>query len=124
MGRKKIVCQTGRKVKLSDQRVNYTLSKAKTVRYQYRKVGGCWLAWVCGPFHSRTYGVCGMGGRKATAKQNLVIRLANDYGYTGHLMYSDVDESDTVGNVDPRLLDENASARPITTHELIGAVGI
>jgi hypothetical protein len=34
------------------------------------------------------------------------------------MLFSDVDESDTVGVVDMRLLDENEKARPVTVAEV------
>jgi hypothetical protein len=115
--RNKVIGQTG-SVVLSDDSILRKRSKKRTVRYQYRKVKAGWTAWVCGPFHSRTYGVQGFGSSKKYAKAALQRRLANDYGYLGHMLFSDVDESDTVGLPDMRLLDENCSARPITVAEV------
>ena len=103
--RNKVIRQTG-SVVLSDDSILRNRSVKRTVRYQYRKIKLGWIAWVCGPFHSRTYGVQGFGSNKKWAKAALQSRLANDYRYLGHLMFSDVDESDTVGDVNPRLLDE------------------
>lgn len=54
------------------------------------------MAWVCGPFHSRTYGACGFGTAKRTAKAALQHNLADNYGYHGHLIFSDVDSADDV----------------------------
>lgn len=111
--RKAVIGQTG-KVVLSDDAVHRKLSRKRTVRYQYKKLKEGFIAWVCGPFHSRTYGVSSYGAKKSLAKAALQRRLANDYGYIGHMMYSDVDESDIVGDVDFRLLDERTAASPIT----------
>ena len=111
--RGEVIGQTGRVV-LSDSAINRKLSRKRTVRYQYSKLGRKrWAAWVCGPFHSRTYGAHGFGATKMQSKVALQRHLANSYGYFGHLMFSDVDESDTVGEVDVRLLDNGATARPI-----------
>lgn len=110
--RNKVIGQTG-SVVLSDDSIFRNRSAKRTVRYQYQKVKLGWIAWVCGPFHSRTYGAQGYGSSKKWAKAALQRRLANDYRYLGNLMFSDVDESDTVGIVNPRLLDE-PTARPIS----------
>ena len=112
--RNAVIGQTG-KVLLSVDAINRKLGKRRTIRYQYKKWSDkMWMAWVCGPFHFRTFGVCGFGTSKSRSKAALRRRLANDYGYIGHLMFSDVDESDTVGIVDTRLLDDKAVACPIT----------
>ena len=125
--KRRVIGQTGSMV-ISDEGIAYDRSRARTVRYQYRKIvqsdkngkviGTCWIAWVCGPFHSRTYGVQGYGASRKRAKAALQRRLSNDYGYLGHLLFSDVDESDTVGVVDMRLLDKNEKARPVTVAEV------
>jgi hypothetical protein len=113
----RVIGQTG-SVVLSDDSIAYKKSRKRTVRYQYAKMKCGWIAWVCGPFHSRTYGVQGYGTKRSSAKAALQRRLANDYRYLGHVMFSDVDESDTVGRVDMRLLDDNAKARPVTVAEV------
>ncbi len=118
-----VIGQTG-KIILSDATELYKLMKKRTVRYQYIKVGIEWCAWVCGPFHSRTYGTSGFGVRKAHAKEALQRGLANRFGYIGRITFSDVDEADNVGNVNPRLLEENASARPITPYSACGSAGM
>ena len=92
----RVIGQTGSKIKISDDLVQYKQSKKRTLRYQYAKVKFGWTAWVCGPFHSRTYGVCGFGTVKRTAKASLQDRLANNYGYLGNLIFSDVDDADNV----------------------------
>lgn len=109
----RVIGQTG-KVVLSDDTVKYNRSKKRTVRYWYEKQHIGWMAFVIGPFHSLLYGVCGYGTKRTTAKAALIRRLANDYRYIGCLLFSDVDESDTVGDFDPRLLDDRATAQPIT----------
>ncbi len=110
----KVIGQTGKTV-LSGSAIHYGASKRRTIRYRYTKLSAhSWLAWVVGPFHSRTYGVCGFGTKKASAKKSLIRNLGNNYGYIGNLVFSDVDESDTVGDVNPRLLDNNTIAAPIT----------
>jgi len=113
MGRQTVIGQTGTVV-LSDDAIYRKQTRKRTVRYQYTKVKSGFMAWVCGPFHSRTYGVCSFGATKIQSKAALKVRLAKDYGYLGHMMFSDVDEADMVGDVDLRLLDERATARPVT----------
>jgi len=117
-----VIGQTG-KVVLSDDIIKYKVERKRTVRYQYIKVKHGFICWVCGPFHSRTYGVSSFGTRKASAKRALESRLANDYRYIGCLMFSDVDDADTVGDVDTRLLDDNAMARPINFADACGKAG-
>ena len=113
-----VIGQTG-KVVLSFDAIYRKLSQKRTVRYQYTRTSNKrWMAWVCGPFHSRTYGAVGFGSDKKAAKVALQTNLMNNYRYMGHLMFSDVDESDTVGDINPRLLDDNAMSRPITFHDI------
>jgi len=121
--KQQVIGQTGRCV-LSDDAIQHKLSRKRTVRYQYEKVKHGWTAWVCGPFHSRTYGACSFGTTKQRAKAALETNLANNYGYLGHLMFSDVDEADIVGYIDERLLPDNAEARPITAHDAVGSAGM
>lgn len=105
-----VIGQTGR-VLLSDAMVRYKKEQKRTLRYQYSKLsGGCYLAWICGPFHSRTYGVCGFGTDKMRSKAALQRRLANDYRYHGGLMFSDHDAADDVGEFDTRLSDGRVPA--------------
>ncbi len=111
--RSTVIGQTGR-IPLSDDAIHRKLGRRRTVRYQYTKVKHGWTTWVCGPFHSRKYGLCAFGLDKARSKALLETTLANDYGHIGHMIYSDVDDADNVGNVDNRLLDVKAIARPIT----------
>ena len=111
--RNTVVGQTG-SVALSDEGLKRKLSRSRTVRYQYTKVKSGWTAWVCGPFHSRTYGVQSFGIKRPLAKAALQRRLANDHQYLGHTLYSDVDEADNVGVVDDRLLDVGEVNRAIT----------
>lgn len=118
----KVIGQTGTTV-LSDDTAQYKLSRKRTVRYQYAKMKCGWIAWVCAPFHSAHYGACGYGTKKTSAKRALARNLANNYGYIGRFMFSVVDEADNVGQVNLRLLDANATARPITTNELVGSAG-
>lgn len=112
--RNEVIGQTGRVV-LSDDAIFRKLSQKRTVRYQYTTMGRkLIMAWVCGPFHSRTYGACGFGTTRITAKAALQRNLANGYRYFGHIMFSDVDTADNVGAVDERLLDTGTIACPIT----------
>lgn len=115
--------QTGRII-LSDDMIQYKMSRNRTVRYQYIKVGVEWCAWVCGPFHSRTYGTSGFGIKKRHAKEALQRGLANRFGYIGRVLFSAVDEADNVGNVNPRLLDDNAMAKPLTFSDARGSAGM
>lgn len=111
--RNEVIGQTGRVV-LSDDAIFRKLSQKRTVRYQYATMGRkLIMAWVCGPFHSRTYGACGFGTTRSRAKEALQRNLANGYRYSGHLLFSDVDTADNVGTVNERLLDASAVARPI-----------
>lgn len=121
--RNAVIGQTGRVI-LSDETIMFTRQRRRTVRYQYTKVQCGWTAWVCGPFHSRTYGVSGFGTKKYRAKAALQRILANDYGYIGKMLFSDVDESDTVGIVEPRLLDEYVEPHPITFADACGSAGM
>ena len=118
----KVIGQTGR-MALSDEAIQYKLSRKRTVRYRYVKCDYGYRTEVVGPFHSVLYGACGFGTKKSLAKAALERNLANNYGYIGKMMFSDVDEADNVGRVDPRLLDENATSRPISNGELIGSAG-
>lgn len=112
--KQKVTGQTGRVV-LSDDAIHYKLGKKRTVRYQYSRLSDKrWMAWVNGPFHSRTYGACGMGATKQSAKASLQTNLANNYRYLGHLLFSDVDSADHVGEIDTRLLDSNVVNHSIT----------
>jgi hypothetical protein len=121
--RSAVIGQTGTTV-LSNDMIHYKLSQKRTVRYQYQKLQHGWIAWICGPFHSRTYGACGFGATKARAKSALYRNLNNSYGYLGNMIFSDVDESDTIGIINMRLLDDNAGAGPITRGELCGSAGM
>ena len=115
----KIIGQTGTTV-LSDEKIQYKLDKKRTVRYQYTKIGTMWSAWVCGPFHSALYGVTSFGATRTRAKSSLKRRLASGHSYIGHMMFSDVDESDTVGNV--RITDDRKAA-PLGMDALCGKAG-
>jgi hypothetical protein len=119
---KSVIGQTGKTV-LSDNMIQFKASYKKTVRYRYQKMTHGWLAQVIGPFHSRLYGACSFGTLKRWAKVALKNRLGKEYGYIGTMLFSDVDTSDTVGEVDSRLLDEGQLAHPITLGELIGQAG-
>lgn len=110
MARNHVIGQTG-SVQLSDASVNRAVSQGRTARYSFMVLSypsgrKCYLASVNGPFHSRTYGVTGFGVDKKSAKAALQRRLANDYRYFGSLMLSTHDTSDSVGVVNPRLLDD------------------
>lgn len=118
----KVIGQTGTTV-LSDEGIQYKLSQKRTVRYRYIRCLYGYRAVVVGPFHSALYGACSFGTKKTSAKKALKHRLETSYNYVGLLMFSDVDEWDTVAKPDLRLLDDNASARPITTNELVGSAG-
>jgi len=89
----------------------------------YTKLKHGWMAWVTGPFHSKCYGANGFGVTKSSAKKALIRRLGNDYNYIGTMLFSDVDTSDTVARPNLRLIEDNASARPITVRELVGKAG-
>jgi len=67
--KQKVIGQTGR-VALSDEAIQYKLSRKRTVRYWYVKCAHGYRAEVVGPFHSRTYGACGFGTTKKRAKQH------------------------------------------------------
>jgi len=125
MGTKQtVIGQTGTTV-LSDDKLQYKISKKRTVRYRYEKcklVKG-YRAVVVGPFHSALYGACSFGTKRTSAKKALENRLANEYNYIGTMLFSDVDEADTVGIINYRLLAENATARPISHQELCGSAG-
>jgi hypothetical protein len=108
-----VIGQTGR-IPLSDDAIMRKLSHRRTVRYQYAKAKHGWIAWVCGPFHSRTYGACAFGTDKRRSRVSLQRRLANNYRYLGLMLHSDVDDADNVGNVDDRLLDVGVVNRAIT----------
>ncbi len=122
MRRNAVTGQTGSCV-LSDVVNHYKMSKRRTVRYWYRKCPNGYWAEIVGPFHSALYGTCSFGTRKRSAKNSLLRNLANNHGYIGTMMFSDIDESDTVGIVDPRLLDRTTMARPITMRELCESAG-
>lgn len=109
---RKVIGQTGGVV-LSDDAVKYKKSKKRTVRYRYVKMRVGYRAEVVGPFHSALYGACGFGALKTSAKAALERNLANNHSYIGRLLFSDVDTADTVGDIDTRLLDDNAMAVPI-----------
>lgn len=111
--RNRVIGQTGSML-LSDDTRLLVKGKRRIVRYHYDKVKSGWLAWVCGPFHSRTYGACGFGTSKVRAKETLQNNLAHNYGYIGNLLFSDVDEGDNVGDIDNRLVADNAIAAPVT----------
>lgn len=117
-----VIGQTG-SIVLSDATIQYRLDRKRTVRYQYTKVKHGWTAWVCGPFHSRTYGATSFGTTKKWAKDALYRTLGNNYGYIGNMMFSDTDESDTVGKHNVGILDDR-KAIPITTAEAHGSAGI
>jgi hypothetical protein len=118
-----VIGQTG-SVVLSDEAIQYKIDKKRTVRYRYvwMKPIGLWRAEVIGPFHSALYGTQGIGTKKAHAKRALVMRLGNRFGYIGHLMFSDHDEADTIGQHDSRTL-EDRQASPISMAEAIGSAG-
>jgi hypothetical protein len=109
----KIIGQTG-SVVLSDEADRYRLSQKRTVRYRYAKCRHGYRAEVIQPVHSATYGACSFGTKKRTAKAALLRNLANNYGYVGGVSFSNRDEADRVGLVDERLLDSNATVRPLT----------
>jgi len=97
MKRNRVIGQTGRR-SLSTDKLKYKQNKRRTARFQYTKLGRKrWLAWICGPFHSRTYGACGYGSTKERAKAALQFNLANNYRYIGNLMLSDIDDADHIG---------------------------
>jgi len=93
-----VIGQTGKTV-LSDDAIWFPRSRKRTLRYRYvgAKKGYRHRAEIIGPFHSRLYGVCAYGTTRERAKVALQRRLANDYRYLGHLIFSDVDESDIAG---------------------------
>ena len=110
MKRNPVIGQTG-SVDLSDASIQRARSQIRTARYSlivlsYPSGRKHYLASVNGPFHSRTYGATGFGTDKKAAKAALQRRLANDYRYFGSLRLSAHDTSDSVGIVNPRLLDD------------------
>lgn len=117
-----VIGQTGRAV-LSDDSIKFKASYKKTVRFWYVKMRIGWLAVVIGPFHSRLYGASSYGTSKDLAEAALQRRLGNEYGYIGLMLFSDVDTSDTVGEVNSRLLDDRQLAHPISIGELVGSAG-
>ena len=123
MATSKVIGQTGQGV-LSDDTVQYKQLGKRTVRYQYTKLSGLWMAWVCGPFHSRTYGVCGFGTAKRTAKAALQRRLADDFGHIGLLMFSAVDDADNIRKIGVRIRsDYPVQPIPITADDVRGFGG-
>ncbi len=123
---RKVIGQTG-SVVLSDDTIQRQIDKKRTVRYRYQSIK-CgvkthWLCEVIGPFHSALYGACSYGTKKTSAKAALIRRLANDYRYFGHLLFSDVDAGDSVGDVDFRTIADGTTSRPITKNVLVGSAG-
>lgn len=114
---KRVIGQTGRTV-LSNDTANRNITKRRTLRYRYEKCANGYWAVVMGPFHSRRYGVCGFGMKRPAAKRALIGRLANDYGYFGNLIFSDIDEGDNIGNIDTRSWDKGAVAKPFGTSDV------
>ena len=123
MGTRRVVIgQTGTTV-LSDEKTHYKLEKKRTVRYRYVKNGSCgYRAEVVGPFHSRLYGACSFGVKRTSAKNALRRNLANNYGYIGTMMFSDRDESDTVG-LTRIYSDDDRKSGPISSAQLVGSAG-
>lgn len=113
-----VIGQTG-SVVLSDAHINRQQAKKRTLRYRYVKCRHGYRAEVIGPFHSAIYGTCSFGTTRARSKASLETTLANNHSYFGHLLISDVDESDTVGIVDRRLLDYNPILGPVTARAMI-----
>lgn len=123
MGTKRVVIgQTGTTV-LSDEKIQFKLDKKRTVRYRYVRNGSCgYRAEVVGPFHSRLYGACSFGMKRTSAKNALARRLANSYGYIGTMLFSDRDESDTVG-LTRVYSDDDRKGGPISNAQLVGSAG-
>jgi hypothetical protein len=118
----RVIGQTGTTV-LSDEKIHYKAAQKRTVRYRYERLSDCGvLCTVVGPFHSRTYGACGWGVTKTSAKKALIRTLANEHGYIGHLMFSDVDEADRVGDNRVSRSDDRKPI-PITMIEARGSAG-
>jgi len=92
----KVMGQTG-SVVLSDETAAMAKSARQTARYRYVKMATMWRAEIIGPFHSRLYGACGIATSRERARARLIRTLANNHGYHGGIMLSDVDESDVVG---------------------------
>lgn len=120
--RNTVIGQTG-SIVLSDATMQLRVDKKRTVRYQYTKVKHGWTAWVCGGFHSRTYGATSFGTSKKWAKIALYWNLQNNYGYIGNMMFSDIDESDTVVKHSVSILDDR-NAVPITMAKARGSAGM
>lgn len=122
--RSQVIGQTGTSVLSELELIQYRTHKRRTVRYKYTKVKHGWICVVVGPFHSRTYGVNAFATTKAHSKVKLEYRLANDYRYIGCLMFSDVDEADTVGIVNDRLWELWVRNCPLTPTEAVGSAGL
>lgn len=122
--KQKVIGRTGEgAVLLSDGAIRYKLVQKRTVRYRYVKCQHGYRAEVVGPFHSALYGTGSFGTKRSSAKAALQRNLANNHGYIGHIMFSDIDDADNVGKVNRRLLDENATARPVTLHDTCALTG-
>jgi len=118
-----VIGQTGTTV-LSVDKVKYKATKKRTVRYQTVKLGaiGYWT-FAVGPFHSPYYGASGYGTSKRASIEALRNNLSDNYGYHGHVLLSDVDEADTVGIIDPRLIGHDQLAVPITESQVDRFIG-
>jgi hypothetical protein len=94
--KQQVVGQTGSTV-LSNDAVYRKLSRARTARYRIKRQPGGYVAEIIGPFHSTLYGAHGPTTSKHRAKAALQTRLANNHGYHGCLILSDIDSADVVG---------------------------
>lgn len=114
--------QTG-SIVLSDEMLQYKRDQKRTVRYRYEKSRFGYRAVVVGPFHSALYGVIGFGTTRQRAKVALKRNLSVRYNYHGIVLYSIHDEADSVGIIDPRLVNPMAVVRPISDYEACGSAG-
>ena len=118
-----VMGQTGTTV-LSDEKIQYKVAQKRTIRYRYDRLSdGGFLAVVMGPFHSRTYGAVGFGVTKTSAKRALIRTLANEHNYLGTVLFSDVDESDTVG-INRASTSNDRKPIPITSLAALGSAGM
>jgi len=119
-----VIRSTNGRIALSDEAIQFKLSVGRSVRYQYYRLSKkVWCCWVCGPFHSRYYGVSSFGITKVASRDNLSDNLARNFGFIGTLLFSDVDTADTVGIPYDGAITIANSACPISLLEAVGSAG-